>query len=306
MLIKERLMISGLRAEPVDPISSIQMQIRDLRTLLRLEQKLGLGKEDRSESVSGTKNLNGWEARDLKFARLISAKKILRNIDWRAVIPDGDMPFFSIKSFPDGRDYLKHDLLYFIGVAEADNDTLGHSQFVSAYSLLLARAAGIEDPLHLADIEHGALLHDIGKIAIPDSILRKSGWLTPLEKEIVKEHPIVGYEIIREFDFLKKAVPIVLHHHEWFDGSGYPFGLAGDDIPLDARIFSIADTIDAITSDRPYRAGRSFEDAFREVERYSGSQFDLLLVSVMRSISKERWLQAKLATLAHLTLPTVH
>ena len=296
----------GLRTEPVDHISSIQMQIRDLKTLLRRERKLVLRKEDKSEAVSGTRNFHGWRAWDLKFVRLISAKKILRNIDRTAELPYGDKPFFSVKSLPDERDYLKHDLLYFIGVTEGDEDTLGHSQFVAAYSLLLARAAGIEDPRHLADIERGALLHDIGKIAIPDFILKKSGWLTPLEKEIVKEHPIVGHEIIREFDFLKKAVPIVLHHHEQFDGSGYPHGLAGDDIPLDARIFSIADTIDAITSDRPYRKGRSFEEAFHEIERCSGSQFDLLLVGVMCSICKERWLQAKLATLARLALPTVH
>ena len=93
--------------------------------------------------------------------------------------------------------------------------------------------------------------------------MKKPGPLTALEKEIIKEHPLIGYEIIREFDFLKNAALVVRHHHERFDGKGYPHGLAGENILLEARVFSIADAIDAITSDRPYRKGRSFKEAFQ-------------------------------------------
>jgi putative nucleotidyltransferase with HDIG domain len=218
----------------------------------------------------------------------------------------GERFFSASRTLPDQQDYLKHDLLYFIAATDSNEDTLGHSQFVAAYSLLLAKAVGIESPRRLWDLERGALLHDIGKIAIPDSILKKPGPLTALEKEIIKEHPLIGYEIIREFDFLKNAALVVRHHHERFDGKGYPHGLAGENILLEARVFSIADAIDAITSDRPYRKGRSFKEAFQEIEKCAWSHFDPLLIDVMHSIPKERWLQAKLAALSRLTPPTFH
>jgi HD-GYP domain-containing protein (c-di-GMP phosphodiesterase class II) len=165
---------------------------------------------------------------------------------------------------------------------------------------------GIEDKKFLADIERGALLHDIGKIGIPESILRKKGPLTLFEREIVKDHPLLGFKLIEEFGFLQRAAQVVLYHHEHYNGLGYPYGLAGEQIPLEARLFSLADTVDAITSDRPYRQGRSFEEARREIERHSGSQFDPALVEVFLSIPETRWVKTKMETLRTLRLPTVH
>jgi putative nucleotidyltransferase with HDIG domain len=136
-------------------------------------------------------------------------------------------------------------------------------------------------------IIRGALLHDIGKIGIPDAILRKPGPLTEEEWTIMRQHPRIGYEMLKQIDFLKQAVPIILHHHERFDGRGYPAGLAEDQIPLGARIFAVADTYDAITSDRPYRKGRSHATAVEEVRKGCGTQFDPLVVEALLSLPEE-------------------
>lgn len=202
--------------------------------------------------------------------------------------------------------FFNSNLIHFIAATDDNEDTVGHSQYVANYSLLLTRELGISDRRFLVDIERGALLHDIGKIGIPDSILKKRGSLTTIEREIMKDHPLLGYKLIEEFSFLKQASLVVLCHHEHFDGTGYPYGLAGEDIPLEARIFSLADTVDAITSDRPYRKGQSFESARLEIEKHSGSQFDPQLVEVFLTIPEERWQRAKLDTLRNLKLPTVH
>jgi len=202
--------------------------------------------------------------------------------------------------------FFNSNLIHFIAATDANEDTVGHSQFVANYSLLLTRELGISDRRFMVDIERGALLHDIGKVGIPESILMKRGPLTTIEREIIKDHPLLGYKLIEEFSFLKQAALVVLCHHEQFDGRGYPYGLAGEEIPLEARIFSLADTVDAITSDRPYRQGQSFDAARREIEQNSGSQFDPQLVEVFLTISEERWQKAKLDTLRNLRLPTVH
>lgn len=202
--------------------------------------------------------------------------------------------------------FFNSHLIQFIAATDDNEDTVGHSQFVANYTLLLTRELGIEDKKFLVDIERGALLHDIGKIGIPESILKKKGPLTLIEREIIKDHPLLGYKLIEGFSFLERASQVVLYHHEHYDGQGYPYGLAGENIPLEARIFSLADTADAITSDRPYRKGRSFEEARREIERHSGSQFDPHLVEVFLSIPQERWQRAKMDTLRTLRLPTIH
>ncbi len=180
------------------------------------------------------------------------------------------------------------------------------ASFVAAYALLLARAMGIEDDNFLVDLERGALLHDIGKIGLPASILCKPDLLTPIEREIIKEHPLLGYLLLQEYPFLEGATEVILYHHEWFNGQGYPFGLRGEEIPLAARIFSLADTLDAIISDRPYRPGRNFEAAACEIEKGSGSQFDPAIVDIFLSIPEEKWQKVRHQALRLFRPPLVH
>ena len=169
-----------------------------------------------------------------------------------------------------------------------DAETEGHSKRVTAYTIALAQAMGLgTDELRV--IARGAFLHDLGKIAIPDSILLKPGKLDAEETEIMRRHCERGYEMVRKIPFLREASEIVYSHQESFNGSGYPRGLRGVDIPLGARIFAIADTLDAITSDRPYRAGRSFAEARAEIEGCSGRQFDPVIVEVFLRMPPETW-----------------
>jgi putative nucleotidyltransferase with HDIG domain len=169
-----------------------------------------------------------------------------------------------------------------------DAETEGHSKRVTAYTIAIARAMNI--PKEQIDvIARGAFLHDIGKMAIPDDILRKPGALTPDQVTIMKEHAFLGYKMLQKIPFLQEASQIVYSHQEKFDGSGYPRGLKGDQIPLGARIFSIADTLDAIMSDRPYRPARPFPVAKKEIEAWSGRQFDPSIVSVFVDIPDQLW-----------------
>lgn len=244
--------------------------------------------------------------RSTRLHKIFQAKEVMKDLkDWYEQIFRGKEGLDD-ENYAEKELFFNSHLIHFIAATDDNEDTVGHSQFVAGYTLLLTRELGITDRNFLVDIERGALLHDIGKIGIPDSILKKKGSLTMIEREIIKDHPLLGYKLIGGFTFLQKAAQVVLYHHEHYNGQGYPYGLAGEDIPLEARIFSLADTVDAITSDRPYRRGRSFEQARREVERYSGSQFDPNLVEVFLSIPEERWRIAKLETLRNLRLPTIH
>lgn len=167
-----------------------------------------------------------------------------------------------------------------------DTETEGHSERVAAYTMAMANRLNLSAE-ELTNIERGALLHDIGKIGVPDSILYKPGPLTPEEWEIMKQHPVIGYRMCMKIDALRPAAPIVLHHHERWDGQGYPYGLAGEAIPLGARIFAIADTLDAMTSDRPYRKALSFAEAREEIIRCAGKQFDPEMVKLFLEIPEE-------------------
>jgi len=169
-----------------------------------------------------------------------------------------------------------------------DAETEGHSRRVTAYAIALAREVGL-DTEQLRIIARGAFLHDIGKIATPDYILLKPGKLDPGEVEIMRQHCARGYEMVRKIPFLLSASEIVYAHQETFDGTGYPRGLRGEEIPLGARIFAIADTLDAVTSDRPYRKGRSFAEAREEIGRYSGSQFDPIIVKIFMGMPEGLW-----------------
>lgn len=202
--------------------------------------------------------------------------------------------------------FLNSSLLYLVAATDGNEDTVGHSQLVARYTLLLTKAMEIDDWNFCRDIERGALLHDIGKIGIPESILRKEGPLTAQEMEIVKEHPLLGYEMLEEFLFLRKASQVILFHHESYDGRGYPYGMKREEIPLEARIFAIADTLDAVTSDRPYRKGQSFKKAFDEIEKGRGTQFDPYIVDAFFSVPEEMWQQAKSEPDGPFFMHTVH
>jgi response regulator RpfG family c-di-GMP phosphodiesterase len=154
-----------------------------------------------------------------------------------------------------------------------DVGTESHSRRVHGYSLALARAHGVPQD-QLTDLAHGVLLHDIGKIGIPDAILLKPSGLTPDEWKVMRTHPEIGKRLIEKIPFLHGAIPVVWCHHEKWDGSGYPRGLAGDNIPLHARIFSVVDAFDAMTFDRPYSKAIPFEAALSEIKRCSGAHFD--------------------------------
>jgi len=169
-----------------------------------------------------------------------------------------------------------------------DAETEGHSKRVTGYAIALAREMGLNAD-ELKVIARGAFLHDIGKISTPDEVLLKPGKLNTGEMAIMREHCERGYEMVRKIPFLQEASEIVYSHQESFDGSGYPRGLVGEQIPLGARIFAIADTLDAITSDRPYRKGRSFAEAREEIKRCSGKQFDPEIVAVFLRVPLERW-----------------
>jgi putative nucleotidyltransferase with HDIG domain len=169
-----------------------------------------------------------------------------------------------------------------------DAETEGHSKRVTAFTIAVARAMGLSGD-RIRVIARGAFLHDIGKMAIPDAILRKPGALTSEETEIMREHCYRGYQMLRKIPFLAEAADIVYSHQEKFDGSGYPRGLKGEQITLGARIFAVADTLDAITSDRPYRAAQTTRAALEEISRFGGTQFDPIVVKTFLSMPESIW-----------------
>ncbi len=166
-----------------------------------------------------------------------------------------------------------------------------HSERVMNYTHLLASTYGVKNTA-LVHMTKGALLHDIGKIGVPDNILLKPGKLTVDEWLEMKRHPQIGFDILSGIPFLKEAADFVLAHHERYDGKGYPSGLAGTEIPLSARIFAVVDTLDAMTSDRPYRKAMTFTAMLEEVKLCCGSQFDPVIVDVFLQIPKTAWEEA--------------
>jgi putative nucleotidyltransferase with HDIG domain len=172
-------------------------------------------------------------------------------------------------------------------VEARDAYTGKHAERVAAYGMEIARvldAPFSEDP----EVEFGFLLHDVGKVAVPDSILWKPEPLTAEERSLMERHPLVGWEILREIDFLGEAKLVVRHHHERWDGAGYPDGLAGELIPLSARVFAVADVLDALTTVRPYRAPSEIIEARAMIEDTSGTHFDPEVVDAFLEISPER------------------
>jgi putative nucleotidyltransferase with HDIG domain len=169
-----------------------------------------------------------------------------------------------------------------------DAETHGHSERVVTFSLRLGRELGL-DKEQLRSLEFGSLLHDIGKIGVPDAILRKPAKLTDEEWVRMREHPVHGQAILREIEFLEGASLVVAQHHERWDGTGYPLGLRGCEIELNARIFAVADAFDAMISDRVYRQGRSYEAAAAELDAWAGRQFDPHVVEAFHRVPREDW-----------------
>jgi response regulator RpfG family c-di-GMP phosphodiesterase len=169
-----------------------------------------------------------------------------------------------------------------------EHETSAHSQRVREYTLTLAQSLGLKNE-SLIQLGRGALLHDVGKIGVPDSILLKPGKLTEAEWVEMRKHPQIGYDILQNIEFLAPAAEIVLCHQERWDGNGYPNHLSGSDIPLGARIFAVVDTLDAMTSDRPYRKALSFESAINEVRSCSGTQFDPYVTDAFLAILPDVW-----------------
>jgi len=164
-----------------------------------------------------------------------------------------------------------------------DRETEHHSKRVTAYTMAIARNMGVPKE-QIEIIARGAFLHDIGKMAIPDSILNKPDKLTPDEIVVMREHCYLGYKLVGKIPVLREAAEIVYSHQEKFDGTGYPRGLKGKEIPLGARIFAVADTLDAVTHDRAYRKARSFAEARKEIQDWSGRQFDPEVVAVFQKM----------------------
>jgi HD-GYP domain-containing protein (c-di-GMP phosphodiesterase class II) len=175
-------------------------------------------------------------------------------------------------------------------VEARDAYTGKHAERVTAYGMEIAGSYGL--PLEDSpEIEFGFLLHDIGKVAIPDAILYKPDVLTGEERALMARHPVIGVEIVGGIDFLVEATRVVRSHHERWDGGGYPDGLTGEEIPLSARLFAVADVLDALTTDRPYRPAMPLQSARELITSESGDHFDPDVVEVFRSIDDETLLE---------------
>jgi len=169
-----------------------------------------------------------------------------------------------------------------------DAATEGHSRRVCRFALEMAKAMGLSEAQHKT-IAMGAYFHDIGKLALPDGILLKPGPLTAEERAFMQQHVQTGYDLVKQIPFLADAAELIWTHHERYDGSGYPRGLKAEQIPIGARIFAVADTLDAITSDRPYRRALPFEDAFRVIQTESGRLYDPEVTAAFFSLPTESW-----------------
>ena len=167
-----------------------------------------------------------------------------------------------------------------------EHNTRLHSQRVREYTELIATRFGVDGKAR-REISFGALLHDVGKIAVPDRILLKPGELTEEEWREMRKHPEAGYRMLKRIGFLKEAADIVHAHHERYDGRGYPRGLKGEEIPLGARLFMVADVYDALTSQRPYKSPLSYEEAATEIRNHTGSQFDPAVVATFMALAPE-------------------
>jgi response regulator RpfG family c-di-GMP phosphodiesterase len=187
----------------------------------------------------------------------------------------------------------QNTLLALVAALDArEHETSDHSQRVVRYTSAIAEVMGIKGQ-ELEEIGRGALLHDVGKIGVPDAVLLKPGKLTSEEWKEMRKHPDIGFQMIQNIPFLSTPAQIVLSHQERYDGGGYPRSLVKDEIHIGARIFAVADTLDAMTSDRPYRMGTSFSNAIHEIQRCAGTQFDPEVVRAFVSIGEAGLIKIK-------------
>lgn len=222
-----------------------------------------------------------WDAEELKMTvkRALESYDLKKHNDWlleelqRAMGELESLSMGTIRALADALD------------AKCDY-TAGHSLRVSRIAVVIGKKLDLDDD-HLRDIELGGILHDIGKIGVPESILWKPDKLTDEEKEIMARHPVKSAQIIGELKGLKRAREYVKHHHEYFDGSGYPDGLSGEAIPIGARLIMVSDAYDAMTTDRPYRKSIGHDNAINELKRMAGKQFDPAVVDALLELVKE-------------------
>lgn len=224
-------------------------------------------------NINSSRNKRYFDDRDLKLLTILADQAAMRleNIDM----------FENLQSF-----YLEM-IKALVGAIDAkDSYTHSHSARAMTYAGKIASKINLPQTI-IENIEYGAIMHDIGKIGIPDGILLKKEKLTPDEIKIIRQHPSIGYNIISPVRFLSAVAPMVLYHHEWFNGGGYPEGLAKEEIPLGARIIGVIDAYDAMTSNRPYRKALSAEVAVEQLKNGAGKQFDPRIVDIFTNILRE-------------------
>jgi len=281
--------MSGLemlpRAKSLSP-NSVVVMISGMQTVESAIGALRLGAFDYLMKPFDLRQVEAVVKRALEHNELIVAKQRYENhleelVDQRTAELDQ-----ALNSLEDA---YRHTLKALTAALETrDSETHGHSERVVTYSLRLGREYGLNTE-QMKSLEFGSLLHDIGKIGVPDLILRKPAKLTEEEWVRMREHPLHGQQILRGIEFLEGPARVVGQHHEKWDGSGYPLGLHGEDIDLCARIFAVADAFDAITSDRVYRRGKSYQEAADELDEWSGRQFDPKVVEAFHRVPQQDW-----------------
>ncbi len=261
----------GTLEASLDGRPHLQVQGDDLLPLLSDEAR------DRIQSLLTVPLRRGGQLLGILNAYSRRGRNAFRPRDEKALIVLGDRAATSLENallYADLENTFRETIQGFAHAIEAkDAYTHGHSENVTRLCDGAARAMGLDGEFRDA-LRQAGLLHDIGKIGIPSSILNKPGKLTPDEYEAIKGHPAMGQRILDPISFLREVVPVVYHHHERFDGTGYPTGLGGAEIPLASRLMAVADTYDAMTSDRAYRRGLSHKEAVAELRRCAGTQFD--------------------------------
>jgi response regulator RpfG family c-di-GMP phosphodiesterase len=281
--------MSGLemlpRAKSLSP-NSVVVMISGMQTVESAIGALRLGAFDYLMKPFDLRQVEAVVKRALEHNELIVAKQRYENhleelVDQRTAELDQ-----ALNSLEDA---YRHTLKALTAALETrDSETHGHSERVVTYSLRLGREYGLNTE-QMKSLEFGSLLHDIGKIGVPDLILRKPSKLTEEEWVRMREHPLHGQQILKGIEFLEGPARVVGQHHEKWDGSGYPLGIQGEEIDLCARIFAVADAFDAITSDRVYRRGKSYQEAADELDEWSGKQFDPKVVEAFHRVPQQDW-----------------